>query len=174
MVLFRWQIQINTQESLSMGILNSVGLESNSQIKLVRYLAFSKPIIPLCPVSTKMTKTFSRSFTRPSASISNMIMRMSWPMNPSWLPSWKRTPWLPNLPCHSFSAGWTWIPWGQLGRITQELRKAFYSIKKPEFMLFDIDSTLLDTYGNQKGEGFNSHYRAHGYHPLLYYDGLDW
>ena len=27
-------------------------------------------------------------------------------------------------------------------------------------MLFGIDATLLDTYGNQKGEGFNSHYRA--------------
>ncbi len=39
-------------------------------------------------------------------------------------------------------------------------------------MLFDIDSTLLDTYGNQEGEGFNCHYQAHGYHPLLCYDGL--
>ena len=39
-------------------------------------------------------------------------------------------------------------------------------------MLFDIDSTLLDTYGKQEGEGFNYHYQAHGYHPLLCYDGL--
>jgi hypothetical protein len=39
-------------------------------------------------------------------------------------------------------------------------------------MLFDIDSTLLDTYGNQEGEGFNFHYQAHGYHSLLCYDGL--
>ena len=54
----------------------------------------------------------------------------------------------------------------------RELRKVIYSIKKPEFMLFDIDSTLLDTYGNQEGEGFNCHYQAHGYHPLLCYDGL--
>ena len=61
---------------------------------------------------------------------------------------------------------------GQLNQITRELRKAIYSIKKPEFMLFDIDSTLLDTYGNQEGEGFNYHYQAHGYHPLLCYDGL--
>ena len=36
----------------------------------------------------------------------------------------------------------------QLNQITRELRKVIYSIKKPEFMLFDIDSTLLDTYGN--------------------------
>jgi hypothetical protein len=60
----------------------------------------------------------------------------------------------------------------QLNQITRELRRIVYSIKKPEFMLFDIDSTLLDTYGNQEGEGFNFHYQAHGYHPLLCYDGL--
>lgn len=60
----------------------------------------------------------------------------------------------------------------QLNLITRELRKIIYSIKKPEFMLFDIDSTLLDTYGQQEGEGFNFHYQAHGYHPLLCYDGL--
>jgi hypothetical protein len=60
----------------------------------------------------------------------------------------------------------------QLNQITRELRRIIYSIKKPEFMLFDIDSTLLDTYGNQEGEGFNFHYQAHGYHPLLCYDGL--
>ena len=34
------------------------------------------------------------------------------------------------------------------------------------------DSTLLATYGKQEGEGFNFHYHAHGYHPLLCYDGL--
>ena len=60
----------------------------------------------------------------------------------------------------------------QLNKITRELRKVIYSIKKPECMLFDIDSTLLDTYGNQEGEGFNYHYQSHGYHPLLCYDGL--
>lgn len=60
----------------------------------------------------------------------------------------------------------------QLNQITRELRKIIFSIKKPEFMLFDIDTTLLDTYGKQEGEGFNYHYQAHGYHPLLCYDGL--
>lgn len=40
-------------------------------------------------------------------------------------------------------------------------------------MLFDLDSTLLHTYVNQGGECFNyHHYQAHGYHPLLCYDGL--
>ena len=39
-------------------------------------------------------------------------------------------------------------------------------------MLLDLDSTLFGTYGSQEGEGFNFHYQAHGYHPLLCYDGL--
>jgi hypothetical protein len=40
-------------------------------------------------------------------------------------------------------------------------------------MLLDLDSTLLETYGRQEGEEFNYHYRAHGYHPLVCYDGLN-
>jgi len=34
------------------------------------------------------------------------------------------------------------------------------------------DSTLLDTYGHQEGEGFNFHYQNYGYHPLVCYDGI--
>ena len=61
---------------------------------------------------------------------------------------------------------------GQFDQITRKMRQVIYSIKEPEHMLFDLDSTLLNTYGNQEGEGFNFHYQAHGYHPLLCYDGL--
>lgn len=61
---------------------------------------------------------------------------------------------------------------GQFDTLSHALRKTIYSIQKPEFMLFDIDSTLLDTYGSQEGEAFNYHYQAHGYHPLLCFDGL--
>ena len=60
----------------------------------------------------------------------------------------------------------------QLNEIIQELRRRAYSIQKPEMVLLDLDSTLLDTYGKQEGEAFNYHYQAHGYHPLLCYDGL--
>ncbi len=60
----------------------------------------------------------------------------------------------------------------QFDDIMRQLRKKIYSIRMPEFVLFDIDSTLLSTYGKQEGEGFNYHYQAHGYHPLLCYDGL--
>lgn len=39
-------------------------------------------------------------------------------------------------------------------------------------ILLDLDSTLLNTYGHQEGEGFNFHYQDHGYHPLVCYDGI--
>ena len=60
----------------------------------------------------------------------------------------------------------------QLEEINAKMREIVYSIRQPEYMLFDLDSTLLNTYGKQEGEGFNFHYQAHGYHPLLCYDGL--
>ena len=60
----------------------------------------------------------------------------------------------------------------QLDKIGTDMRDTMYSISRPEHMLFDLDSTLLDTYGHQEGEGFNYHYQAHGYHPLLCFDGL--
>ena len=60
----------------------------------------------------------------------------------------------------------------QLDEINAKMREIVYSVKQPEHMLFDLDSTLLNTYGNQEGEGFNFHYQAHGYHPLLCFEGL--
>lgn len=56
--------------------------------------------------------------------------------------------------------------------ITKAMRSSAYKIKRPKQVLLDLDSTLLNTYGKQEGEGFNYHYSAHGYHPLLCYDGL--
>lgn len=60
----------------------------------------------------------------------------------------------------------------QLNQINRELRRRVYAHQKPEMALLDLDSTLLATYGKQEGEAFNYHYQAHGYHPLLCYDGL--
>ena len=60
----------------------------------------------------------------------------------------------------------------QFEEIIKSMRASAYSINRPKHVLFDLDSTLLNTYGNQEGEGFNYHYGAHGYHPLLCYDGL--
>ena len=61
---------------------------------------------------------------------------------------------------------------GQFNHILRELRKVVYSIKRPEFMLFNIDITLLNAYGGQEGVAFNYHYQDKGYHPLFAFDGL--
>jgi hypothetical protein len=61
----------------------------------------------------------------------------------------------------------------QYDSITKSMRSSAYKINCPKQVLLDLDSTLLNTYGKQEGEGFNYHYSAHGYHPLLCYDGLN-
>lgn len=60
----------------------------------------------------------------------------------------------------------------QFDMIEQKMRDIVYAVKPPEHMVFDLDSTLLNTYGQQEGEAFNYHYQAHGYHPLLCFDGI--
>jgi len=60
----------------------------------------------------------------------------------------------------------------QLNCILTKLRRMAYAIKRPEFIVFDLDSTLLGTYGNQEGKAFNFHYQNIGYHPLLCYDAF--
>ena len=60
----------------------------------------------------------------------------------------------------------------QLEEIQRILRKRVYSLVKPEHILFDLDSTLLATYGLQEGAAFNYHYQAPGYHPLLCFDAM--
>lgn len=60
----------------------------------------------------------------------------------------------------------------QLYSLLTEMSKVVYTIKRPEYILLDLDSTLLDTCGHQEGEAFNFHYQAHGYHPLVCYDGI--
>ena len=56
--------------------------------------------------------------------------------------------------------------------LMRRFRKVVYSVKKPEMLLLDLDSTLLNTYGHQEGEGFNFHYQNRGSHPLVCYDGI--
>ena len=53
----------------------------------------------------------------------------------------------------------------QFEDIIRHMRSSAYRTKMPEQVLLDLDSTLLNTYGKQDGEGFNYHYQAHGYHP---------
>lgn len=47
-----------------------------------------------------------------------------------------------------------------------------YAIEKPKFVIFDIDSTGVQTYGKQHGSDYNSHYSSTGFHPLVLFDGM--
>jgi len=60
----------------------------------------------------------------------------------------------------------------QLEEIMKILRERAYSVKMPEHVLFDLDTTLFSTFGKQEGGAFNFHYQANGYHPLLCFDGM--
>ena len=61
----------------------------------------------------------------------------------------------------------------QFNDILCRLRKEVYSLTGiPNIVLFDLDTTLLDTYGKQEGSSWNAHYQADGYHPQLCYDGI--
>jgi hypothetical protein len=56
--------------------------------------------------------------------------------------------------------------------INELLQDNVYAIKPIEHIIFDIDSTNFQTYGDQYGSDYNSHYASNGYHPLLMFDGL--
>ena len=60
----------------------------------------------------------------------------------------------------------------QFEKINEKLTDIIYSIKMPEHILLDLDSTNCATYGNQYGAKYNSHYSANGFHPLVAFDGL--
>ena len=55
----------------------------------------------------------------------------------------------------------------QFEKIFRILRQKVYGNRPPECILWDLDSTLLQTHGHQEGEGFNYHYQSHGYHHTI-------
>ena len=62
----------------------------------------------------------------------------------------------------------------QFNEIMRRLRKVIYSIEgRPNAMLFDLDTTLLNTYGSQEGAAWNFHYEDTGYHPQMCFNGLN-
>jgi hypothetical protein len=56
--------------------------------------------------------------------------------------------------------------------VNTELIDRAYKIERPEFVIFDIDSTEIETYGNQFGSSYNFHYGSTGFHPLLLFDDI--
>ncbi|WP_407376551.1 transposase, partial [Methanobrevibacter sp.] len=60
----------------------------------------------------------------------------------------------------------------QLEEMIRTIRRRVYSVKMPDHVLLDLDSTLFATFGKQEGGAFNFHYQANGYHPLICFDGM--
>ena len=47
-----------------------------------------------------------------------------------------------------------------------------YAVSQPEYVVLDVDSTHIDTHGQQENSAYNYHYGTTGYHPLMVFDGL--
>ncbi|ANU10880.1 IS1380 family transposase [Planococcus antarcticus DSM 14505] len=60
----------------------------------------------------------------------------------------------------------------QLQQANQELLDKVHRHRKAEAIIFDLDSTHADTYGNQCDAAYNAHYGTVGFHPLVAFDGI--
>ena len=60
----------------------------------------------------------------------------------------------------------------QFNSLMLDLLKKVYKYQTPSHVVLDIDSTHVETHGNQEENAYNFHYHAKGYHPLMLFDGL--
>ena len=60
----------------------------------------------------------------------------------------------------------------QFNGLVLDLLRKVYSRKAPKHVVLDIDSTHVETHGNQEENAYNFHYHSKGYHPLMLFDGL--
>ena len=58
----------------------------------------------------------------------------------------------------------------QLKEINRMLIEHYFDLHPPEYLIFDIDTTYLETFGNQEGGSYNTHYSCKGLSPILIYD----
>ncbi|GAA0616044.1 IS1380-like element ISEcp1 family transposase [Virgibacillus siamensis] len=54
----------------------------------------------------------------------------------------------------------------------QELLDKAHRYRESNAIIFDLDSTHSDTYGEQESAAFNTHYGTVGFHPLVAFDGV--
>ncbi|MFD2618759.1 IS1380 family transposase, partial [Terrilactibacillus laevilacticus] len=60
----------------------------------------------------------------------------------------------------------------QLERANQALLDKVHTFRESKTLIFDLDSTHSDTYGNQEDAVYNAHYGTIGFHPLVAFDGV--
>src|SRR5699024_3751552 len=59
-----------------------------------------------------------------------------------------------------------------LNQANQKLLDRVHHHRKSDALIFDLDSTHADTYGEQEVSSFNPHYGTVGFHPLVAFDGV--
>lgn len=59
-----------------------------------------------------------------------------------------------------------------LQQANQELLDKVHHHRKSTAIIFDLDSTHADAYGNQESIAYNAHYGTVGFHPLVAFDGV--
>ena len=60
----------------------------------------------------------------------------------------------------------------ELNQANQHLIDKVHQFRKSKALIFDLDSTHSDTYGDQESAAFNTHYGTVGFHPLVAFDGV--
>lgn len=60
----------------------------------------------------------------------------------------------------------------QLNQANQELLDKAHQFRESKALIFDLDSTHSDTYGEQEAAAYNTHYGTVGFHPLVAFDGV--
>ncbi|KYD04502.1 hypothetical protein B4102_3269 [Heyndrickxia sporothermodurans] len=60
----------------------------------------------------------------------------------------------------------------ELNLANQDLIDKAHQIRESKALIFDLDSTHSDTYGNQESAAYNAHYGTVGFHPLVAFDGV--
>lgn len=60
----------------------------------------------------------------------------------------------------------------QLQAVNEALLDKVHRLRKVEILLIDLDSSHMDTYGQQENASYNTYYGTSGFHPLLTFDGL--
>ncbi len=60
----------------------------------------------------------------------------------------------------------------QLNKANQEILDKVHQFRGSKALIFDLDSTHSDTYGEQESAAYNSHYGTVGFHPLVAFDGI--
>ena len=60
----------------------------------------------------------------------------------------------------------------QMNQANQKILDKVHQCRGSKSIIFDLDSTHADTYGEQESASFNAHYGTVGFHPLVAFDGI--